>query len=295
MITHKAVKSVLNRHKKRDSWFHDDYSINPYEGCGFNCIYCYIRGSKYGENLSEKITVKQNAAEILDKQLALRARKNEYGFIAVGSATDAYMQVEKEMQQTRKLLQVIQKHRFPVFISTKSTLIQRDLDILSEIDQTAVKPSGFPESFNNKVILSFSLSTLDPLIARQIEPGAPLPQDRLDTIKVCKQKGLLTGVNAMPLLPFISDTDQELEKMIIAAKSAGADYILTSGITLFGTQPYDSKPIFYRYIQNNHPGFMGKYKSMFGNNYYQPLTYHQELQERTGQLCIKHGIRNSIF
>ena len=104
MITHKEVKSVLNRHKKRDSWFHDDYSINPYEGCGFNCIYCYIRGSKYGENLSEKITIKQNAAEILDRQLAARAKKNEYGFIAVGSATDAYMQVEKELQQTRQPL-----------------------------------------------------------------------------------------------------------------------------------------------------------------------------------------------
>jgi DNA repair photolyase len=295
MINHKEVKSVLNKHKKRDSWFHDDYSINPYEGCGFNCLYCYIRGSKYGENLSEKITVKQNAAEILDKQLAARARKNEYGFIAVGSATDAYMQVEKEFKQTRKLLEVIQKHRFPVFISTKSTLLQRDLDILSEINQAAIKPAGFPDTFNHKVILSFSLSTLDPAIARQIEPGAPSPQDRLDTIKICKEKGLLTGVNAMPLLPFISDTDVELEKMIISAKSAGADYILTAGITLFGSQPFDSKPLFYRYIRNNHPGLVGKYKSMFGNNYYQHWTYHQELQDRTGQLCIKHGIRNSVF
>ena len=295
MITYKEVKSVLNRHKKRDSWFHDDYSINPYEGCGFNCIYCYIRGSKYGENLSEKIAVKQNAVEILDRQLATRAKKNEYGFIAVGSATDAYMQVEKELLQTRKLLEVIQKHRFPVFISTKSNLILRDLDILSEINQSAIKPVGFPDTFNHKVILSFSLSTLDQSIARQIEPGAPSPQDRLDTINHCREKGLLTGVNAMPLLPFISDTEEELEKMIIAAKSAGANYILTAGITLFGSQPFDSKPLFYRYIQKNHPGLMAKYKLMFGNNYYQPSNYHQELQERTGRLCMKHGIRNSIF
>src|SRR4029077_6108058 len=95
----KQVKSVLNKHKKRDSWFLDDYSVNPYEGCGFNCTYCYIRGSRYGENLAEKITVKQNAPDILDKQLANRAKKNEYGFIAIGSATDAYMQPEKELMQ----------------------------------------------------------------------------------------------------------------------------------------------------------------------------------------------------
>ena len=102
MIAYKEVKSVLNKHKKRDSWFLDDYSVNPYEGCGFNCSYCYIRGSKYGENLAEKITVKQNAVEILDKQLATRAKKNQFGFIAVGSATDAYMQVEKDLLQTQK-------------------------------------------------------------------------------------------------------------------------------------------------------------------------------------------------
>jgi DNA repair photolyase len=295
MITHKEVKSVLNKHKKRDSWFHDDYSINPYEGCGFNCIYCYIRGSKYGENLSEKIQVKQNAPEILDKQLALRARKNEYGFIAVGSATDAYMQVEKDLGQTRKLLEVIKKHRFPVFISTKSTLVLRDFDILSEIDRTAIKPPGFPAGFNHKVILSFSLSILDADIARQVEPGAPSPWERLEALKISKEKGFLAGVNAIPLLPFINDTEEELEKLIRAAKSAGADYVLAGGLTLFGSQPYDSKPLLYRYIQKNHPGLVGKYKSMFGENYYQPRAYLEELQERAGRLCLKHGIRSSIL
>ena len=97
MIAYKEVKSILNKHKKRDSWFLDDYSINPYEGCGFNCAYCYVHGSKYGENLAEKIVIKKDAAAILDKQLANRARKNQIGFIAVGSATDAYMQVEEEI------------------------------------------------------------------------------------------------------------------------------------------------------------------------------------------------------
>jgi DNA repair photolyase len=125
MIAYKEIKSILNKHTKRDSWFLDDYSINPYEGCGFNCTYCYVHGSKYGENLAEKIVLKKDAAAILDKQLANRAKKNEFGFIAVGSATDAYMQVEEEIGLTRELLKIILKHRFPVFISTKSGELEK--------------------------------------------------------------------------------------------------------------------------------------------------------------------------
>lgn len=82
MLVQKKVKSVLNKHKKRDSWFLDDYSVNPYEGCNCNCLYCYIRGSKYGINMEEGLAVKANALEVLEKQLQLRARKNQYGFVA---------------------------------------------------------------------------------------------------------------------------------------------------------------------------------------------------------------------
>src|ERR1700754_3032787 len=88
------VKSVLNKKKKRDSWFLDDYTLNPYQGCSFNCLYCYIRGSKYGVNMEEKVTIKKNALPLLDKQLAFRVKKNQYGIIAVASAIDPYMHVD---------------------------------------------------------------------------------------------------------------------------------------------------------------------------------------------------------
>ena len=165
MIAYKDVKSILNKHKKRDNWFLDDYSINPYEGCGFNCTYCYVHGSKYGENLAEKIVIKKDAASILDKQLTNRARKNEYGFIAVGSATDAYMQVEEETGLTREFLKVILKHKFPVFISTKSDLIKRDLDLLMQIDKAAILPEDLRANPGRGVIISFSFSTLDELLS----------------------------------------------------------------------------------------------------------------------------------
>jgi DNA repair photolyase len=295
MIAYKEIKSVLNKHRKRDSWFLDDYSVNPYEGCGFNCSYCYIRGSKYGENLAEKITVKQNAIEILDKQLLNRSRKNQYGFIAVGSATDAYMQVEKDLMQTRKMLEVILKHRFPVFISTKSTLITRDIDLLKEIDKTAILPDDFPAAFDRGVILSFSLSALDEEIAGQIEPGAPAPLQRLEALQTFKQQGLFAGVNAIPLLPFISDTDEELEKMIATAKKYSADFILAGGLTLFGNKPGDSKMLIYRFLQKNYPELTRKYDEMFAGNYYQSWQYQDELKKKVLKYCNKYQLRNSIL
>jgi len=295
MIDYKEVSSILNKHKKRDTWFLDDYSINPYEGCGFNCTYCYVHGSKYGENLAEKIVIKKDAAAILDKQLGSRAKKNQHGFIAVGSATDAYMQVEQEHGLTRELLQVILKHRFPVFISTKSTLITRDFDLLRQIDEAATVPDDLKEQLKRGVILSFSFSTLDEKLAKQLESGAPSPQKRLETLKLCKEQGFLCGVNAIPLLPFISDTDEELEKMISAAKEYGADYILTGSLTLFGNSEKDSKQLYFRFLEKQYPHLLEKYKKMYGSVFYSSWKYQDDLKKRAGVLCEKYSIKNNIL
>src|SRR5688500_4176114 len=127
------VKSVLNKKKKRDSWFLDDYTLNPYEGCSFNCQYCYIRGSKYGENMSEALAVKINGPQILDRQWAFRQEKEQYGIIALASATDSYLRAEEKYRMTETFLQLILKYKFPVLIITKSALVLRDLDLLRKI------------------------------------------------------------------------------------------------------------------------------------------------------------------
>src|SRR6476661_2597516 len=100
------VKSIFNKTKRRDPWFLDDYTLNPYSACSFNCLYCYIRGSKYGEHMEEKLSVKMNAPELLETQLRLRAKKNQYGIIVLSSATDPYLQAEKDTQLTRRLLEI---------------------------------------------------------------------------------------------------------------------------------------------------------------------------------------------
>lgn len=295
MLQYKQVKSILNKHKKRDSWFLDDYSVNSYEGCSCNCQYCYIRGSKYGENMEDGLFAKVNAAEILDKQLALRAKKNQYGIVAIGSATDAYIHHEKTEKITQQILQVLLKNRFPVFISTKCNLILRDIELLSAIDKTAILPDDLNQPLKRGVILSVSISTLDEGISNRLEPGAVSPMERLQILKQLKANGFLAGVNAIPLLPFISDTAIEMEKIIIAAKEHHADYILTGGLTLFGNNSADSKTLYYKFIEQYDPSLLIKYQQLYGNNFYNSFNYQNQLKELSNRLCKKHNIRNSIL
>ena len=294
MLHEKIVKSVLNKHKQRDSWFLDDYSVNGYEGCSCNCLYCYIRGSKYGENMEEHLSVKINAPEILDKQLAGRAKKNQYGFVALGSATDAYIHHEEKYRITQQMLTALLKNRFPVFISTKRTGIKRDIALLKEIDKHAVLPPDLKDTLNRGVILSVSISTMDETIAGMLEPGTATPSERLWLVKELSELGFLTGVNAIPSLPFISDTEEELEKTIAAAREHNAHYILVGGLTLFGTGAADSKTLFYKFLERYKPELISKYNDLYRDKFYTPRYYQDKLKERADKLCRKYNIRNRI-
>ena len=295
MLSQKIVKSVLNKHKKRDSWFLDDYSVNPYEGCSCNCLYCYIRGSKYGENMAERLSVKTNIADVLEKQLQLRVRKNQYGFVAVGSATDAYMHQEEELRITEKILNLLLKFKFPVFISTKRSLIMRDIELLKAIDKVAILPEDLQNKLQRGVILSVSISTMDETISNMLEPGALMPAERLQLVEQLRQEGFLVGVNAIPVLPFISDTDEELEKIISSAKQYHADYILVGGLTLFGNGRSDSKVLYYKFLSGYQPQLIKNYDELYNGNFYAPYQYQSNLKQRADTLCRKYNIRTSIL
>jgi DNA repair photolyase len=295
MVNEIQVKSILNKHKKRDDWFLDDYSVNPYEGCSFNCIYCYIRGSKYGENMAKTLSAKVNSPELMEKQLSRRARKGEYGIIALSSSTEPYMPIEEKLKLTRKLLEIILKYKFPVHVLTKSKLVLRDLDLLKEIDKNAVLPSDLKPKLKHGAIISFSVSTLDEKLAKILEPGAPPPKERLETMKKCREEGFLTGVCYIPVLPFISDTEEQLDKMIKTAKDYGADYVLVGALTLFGNGPADCKTLYYKFLERYFPELVPKYKSLF-KIFFQPTKeYQEELQEKSIRICSKYKIKHRII
>jgi len=295
MLNPKEVKSILNKHKKRDGWFLTEYSVNPYEGCSCNCLYCYIRGSKYGENMADTLSVKSNALAVLEKQLRSRSAKSQFGFVALGSATDAYMPHERQLGITEGMLKLLFKYRFPVFISTKRELIMRDIELLKQIDQTAVLPPDLKNRLNRGLILSVSISSMDERIANIVEPGACTPLERLGILQQLKQHDFLVGVNAIPILPYISDTEEELEKIISAAAANGADYILVGGLTLFGNGIADSKTLFYKFLQRYDASLIPKYDQLYKENTYAPYAYHSTLKIRSEVLCKKYNLRNKIL
>ena len=294
MIREIQVKSVLNKKKKRDNWFLDDYTYNPYEGCSFNCQYCYIRGSKYGENMESTLTVKRNALEVLDRQLAFRVKKEQYGIIAISSAIDPYMRIEETERMTESSLRIILKHRFPTMIITKSTGVLRDLSLLNEIDKCAIHAADLREKLTHGAIVSFSISTLDEKIAARLEPGAPPPLQRLETMQRCKEAGLMVGLNCIPVLPFISDSDEALESMVIHAKKYKADYILVGGLTLFGNQPADSKVLYYRFLEKSFPQLIPAYKKLYRIFFMPSKEYLGDLDARASIYCEKHGVKRGI-
>lgn len=289
------VKSVLNKTKKRDSWFLDDYTLNLYSSCSFNCLYCYIRGSKYGTNLEDSLSIKTNAIEILDRQLFNRAKKNQYGIIVLSSATDPYLQIEKKYALTRESLKVIAKYKFPVHIITKSDLIERDFDLLHLIDKTAILPNDLKDRLNNRgTIVSFSFSTLDNEVAKIFEKGATKPSNRLEALKKTVNEKFHTGVSLMPLIPFISDTTEHLDLLFSKFQESKVNYILPASITLFGNGSADSKTLMINAIKKHYPELENKYLNYFKNGSQMPTYYKKAFANKMKELSIEYGIKNRI-
>ena len=290
-----TVTSILNKQKKRDSWFLSDYTVNPYEACSFNCFFCYVRGSKYGENMAESLAVKTNALEVLDKQLAARAKKKQFGFVVLASATDPYLEVEKEYKLSRGMLELFLKHRFPVHVITRSPLVERDIDLLQQIDKAAILPNDLKRTFGRGVIVAFSFSTMDEAITNVLESGAPSPTARLKAMQTVSNAGLFCGANLMPLLPFISDTEKEIDSMVERIKLHGGRYALASSMTLFGNSPGDSRTMYFKFLERQFPQHVEATRKLFDAGTSVPWSYQNDLAKSAVMACKKHGIASAII
>jgi len=288
------AKTILNKTKRRDPWFLDDYTINPYSGCSFNCLYCYIRGSKYGANMEEKLSVKVNGPDLLEKQLKNRAKKGQYGFIVLSSATDPYLQVEREHELTRRMLEIILHYRFPVHIITKSDLVVRDFDLLHEINEQAILSSDLASQLKHKTLVTFSFSTLDHTLGKIFEPGAPTPTVRLETLKTTLAAGFHSGVSLMPLLPYLTDTEEHLTHMFSTFKDIGVNYLFPASITLFGSGPSDSKTLVLQAVAKHFPQLLEEYKKLFIDGYQLPQSYEISFDKRVKAMCQQFNIKTSI-
>lgn len=236
-VTAERARSIISRNDSPDIFF--EQSINPYKGCEHGCIYCYARPSHAYLNLSPgldfetKLFYKPNAAELLDQEL----RKPGYQVknISLGANTDPYQPIERKLEVTRGILQVLARFRHPVGIITKGAMIERDLDLLMDLGRDKLVGVGI------------TLTTLDPELKRTLEPRASSPQARLRVMRKLSAAGIPVRVMFSPVIPFVNDA--ELERVLEAAAEAGAS---TASYVLLRL-PYELKGLFREWLETHMP------------------------------------------
>lgn len=204
------AKSIITRNESPDIGF--DRSINPYRGCEHGCSYCYARpshayiGHSAGIDFERDIYIKVNAAEVLRQELSNPRYKAKP--VALGTNTDPYQPVERKHKLMRAILAVLLEARHPVTITTKSALVVRDLDLLTELAGLGL------------VSVTMSITSMDHKLSRKMEPRASTPEKRLEAIRLLSEAGVPVSVNAAPMIPAIND--MELERILDAAAAQGA-------------------------------------------------------------------------
>jgi DNA repair photolyase len=231
------AKSVISSNDSPDVGF--DLSINPYRGCSHGCVYCFARpthsylGLSPGLDFETKLFYKENAAQLLQAELA--KRNYVCKTIALGINTDGYQPLEKRLQVTRSILEVLVRCRHPVTIVTKSVLVLRDLDLLADLARDRL------------VSVSVSITSLSDEIKRTLEPRAASPEARLRVVRQLAEAGVPVGVLVAPVIPAI--TDHEMEDILSAAKEAGAG---GAGYVLLRL-PHEVKNLFREWLAEHYP------------------------------------------
>jgi len=276
------AKSILRKHKKIDSWFISRYGMNLYSGCHHNCSYCDGRAEKYqvsGE-FGKDISVKTNAIEILDRELNPKRKRKplKKSFMILGGGVcDCYQPVENKYHLSREVLKLLDKYDFPVHILTKSTLVSRDLDLISKINN------------QSRSVISFSFSTVDDKLAKILEPGVPSPTERLETISFLKSKGLACGMFLMPVVPFVTDSDQLMDQALSKGKEAGVDFVIFGGMTL---KQGNQRAHFLDVITNHFPAQEAKIRSLYSSDQWGQAekSYYDQLHARFYKVARKHQL-----
>jgi DNA repair photolyase len=237
-VTVDATRKIITRNSSPDIGF--DRSINPYRGCEHGCVYCFARpthaylGLSPGLDFESKLFVKPEAADLLEKELA--SPNYSPKVIAIGTNTDPYQPIERRYKVMRRILEVLDRAGHPVGIVTKSALVLRDLDILARMAERKLA----------KVALS--VTTLDPDLARRMEPRAATPMRRLETLRRLAQAGVPTTVMVAPIIPALND--MEIERILDAAQAAG---VREAGYVLLRL-PLEVRDLFNEWLKANYPG-----------------------------------------
>jgi DNA repair photolyase len=254
------------------------HAINPYRGCEFACRYCYARYTheflemRTPEEFEQKIYFKQNGAWLLDQELRRLKAGTE---IALGTATDPYQPLERKQRITRSLLEVFARHSgFSLGIVTKSTLIARDVDVLKEV------------AGRHKLTVHLTVTTMNARLARKLEPRAPRPDLRIQTVAELRQAGLRAGVLCSPLMPGINDTRSSIAAVARAAKGADASFLAAGALFL---KPC-SRPTFFAFVREHFPEQLPAYERRYGQTAFVSAEYKRRVAELVDSVCREYKL-----
>jgi DNA repair photolyase len=254
--------SVIKKITRKDALFHGNYCVDPYQNCEFGCLYC-------DSSFEKKIYVEANVIDVLKKELQHITK----GWIIIGSVHDPYQNAEKKYELTKSILETLKEYNFPCHILTKSPLILRDIDLLSQLN----------------CMVTISLTSLDEQVVRIFEPNAPSPDDRLRVVQELHLHGITTGVALIPMLPYI--VESEVETMVKAAKKVNAQYLLHKHLELKG----DQERLFRDLIEKHYPHLLPKYDELYEDDFNPRKKYIQELNLLLTGFCKKYQISSKII
>jgi DNA repair photolyase len=247
MICKKAIRKNLYA----DAFTLSMYSFSPYHACEHGCIYCDGRADKYyveGE-FDKDIVIRQNLPKLLEVELP---KLRENAPISIGSGvTDVYQPVEREEKLMRNCLEILGRYNYPVHLLTKSPIVLRDLDLFKQLHSKG----GFT--------LFISLTFSEDEVRKIFEPKTGSVRERLETIRFFKKNGLRVGVLLMPLLPWISDTEKNITKLLVELKELEVDFIIPGSLTL---RPGRQKELYFQIIEDFYPLLLEPYQELYKKN-----------------------------
>ncbi len=267
-VTWEKPKSAITRNQSPDISF--DRSINPYRGCEHGCFYCFARpthaymGLSAGLDFETRLFAKQGLAALLERELA--APKYTSAPVALGTNTDPYQPIERQHRITRSVLETLQRSRHPTNIVTKSNLVLRDLDILSDMARDGLV----------KVFLS--VTTLDRSLARKMEPRAPTPEKRIEAIARLHEAGVPAGVMIAPIIPAVNDS--EIETILTRASAAGA----REGGTIVLRLPLELRDMYREWLHVHFPDRLKRSVSLM-----QPMRNGKDYEAEWGRRMAGSG------
>lgn len=247
-LHHKEVKKLIRSGSLADPFFLNVSSFSPYSSCQHGCVYCDGRAEKYHleGSFERDITVRDNTIPLLSKELT---KLRERSPISIGSGiTDVYQPIEAEVGIMRSVAKELTKHHFPISVLTKSSLITRDIDLWEQVHR------------KNQFHLQISITTLDDSIRERFEPGASPMEERLETIKAFKAIGCPVGIFMMPLLPGITDEEENLIPLLTKLKELEVDFVMPGFLTL---RPGRQKDFYIATIKRHYPKLLPLYEELF--------------------------------